>query len=382
MKLHLFSAPMTTALWLILLAAPAAITLAQTSASTPASAPTATSQAAASDRLYRVCKAGKVGFIDSNGKLVLSTDFQVGSKSWVNEFHDGLAMASVDDKRGYIDRSGKFAIKPQYKSANDFSEGLAPVQIGDKWGFIDTKGEVVISPQFDYAWPFSEGLAMYQVVSAPGSGLNKFGFIDRKGNIVISPQPYDNPGYKFRDGMLTVCTGGKYSVLDKTGKVVVADMEYVGQFSEGLAVAKRDMKFGYIDKTGKWIIEPQYVVAGNFSEGVAIVMPLADQKIGYIDRTGKIVIEPQYFHAGPFHEGLAKVALLPPGSTYKNTGRMVTMTLVGKFQFGFIDKAGKLVIPYRFDEVEDFDDGIARVQMDRKVGYIDHAGRFVWAPSE
>lgn len=32
---------------------------------------------------------------------------------------------------------------------------------------------------------------------------------------------------------------------------------------------------------------------------------------GYIDQTGKIVIEPKFLEAGPFSEGLAPVQVMP-----------------------------------------------------------------------
>ena len=62
-------------------------------------------------------------------------------------------------KYGFIDKSGKVVIEPQFDGASNFSEGFACVEKDDKWGFIDKNGKVVIEPQFDDAEPFSEGLA-------------------------------------------------------------------------------------------------------------------------------------------------------------------------------------------------------------------------------
>ncbi len=41
-----------------------------------------------------------------------------------------------DGKWGYIDRTGKISIRPQFDDAGDFSEELARVRIGEKWGYI------------------------------------------------------------------------------------------------------------------------------------------------------------------------------------------------------------------------------------------------------
>jgi len=58
-------------------------------------------------------------------------------------------------KFGYMDRSGKMIISPQFDAAGSFANGLAPVRLGAKWGYADTKGILAISPQFDLADPFS-----------------------------------------------------------------------------------------------------------------------------------------------------------------------------------------------------------------------------------
>jgi len=54
----------------------------------------------------------------------------------------------------------------------------------------------------------------------------------------------------------------------------------------------KDGKWGYIDTTGKVVIQPQFVKARFFREGLAAVM--VGIKWGYIDTTGKIVIQPQF----------------------------------------------------------------------------------------
>jgi len=75
---------------------------------------------------------------------------------------------------GYIDRAGKFAINPQFRSASRFSDGLAAVQTEQSgpWGYIDKTGAVVINPQFDATNPFSEGLAAARIG-------DKWGYISR-----------------------------------------------------------------------------------------------------------------------------------------------------------------------------------------------------------
>jgi hypothetical protein len=42
----------------------------------------------------------------------------------------------------------------QFDDCRSFSEGLAVVKIEDKWGYIDKTGKIVINPQFDDAGGF------------------------------------------------------------------------------------------------------------------------------------------------------------------------------------------------------------------------------------
>src|SRR5207237_1438165 len=91
----------------------------------------------------------------------------------------GLApvMANEADKWGYINKSGKFAIPPQFDLALCFSEGLASVKVNDKWGYINRTGTMVIEAKFVEADSFFDGLAR---VSIGGRDA----YIDKAGNVV------------------------------------------------------------------------------------------------------------------------------------------------------------------------------------------------------
>lgn len=51
-------------------------------------------------------------------------------------------------------------VEPQYEDASQYSEDLAAVKKNGKWGYIDKEGNMVISPQFDLALTFNEGVAV------------------------------------------------------------------------------------------------------------------------------------------------------------------------------------------------------------------------------
>ena len=81
-------------------------------------------------------------------------------------------------------------------------------------------------------------------------------------------------------------------------------------------------------------------------------------KYGYVDsKTGKEVIPFKYDYAEPFSEGMAKVKL--------------------NYKYGYIDITGKEVIPCKYDFIYEFHEGLAEVKLNNKYGYIDKTGREV-----
>ena len=77
-------------------------------------------------------------------------------------FSQELALVKQNGKIGYLDKTGKLAIKPAYEKARGFSDGLAAVKDQTKWGFIDAKGKWVIPASFDDAEDFNSGLCVVE----------------------------------------------------------------------------------------------------------------------------------------------------------------------------------------------------------------------------
>ncbi len=324
----------------------------------------------------------------------------------VKETQSALFEINVDDKTGFIDRTGVIVIPPQFMASGygtHFSEGLAPVYIKGQWCYINQKGSIVTRTKFDRVGPFSEGLARVGSNTHKLENGIKYGYIDRSGKVVIEPQ-FDET-YGFSEGLGRVVIDGKWGFIDTTGRMVippqflgaywfseglasvaldadirvyidhtsrvVSDPQYEytdAWFSDGLAPAKKGSRWGFVTKDWKFAIEPQYeYVAQRFSDGLAAVR--LDGKYGFIDLAGKMVIEPRYDGPLIFSEGLA------------------AFRVGGKY--GYINKKGETVIEPQFSRAEDFRSGLAAVTSDETVNYlqcgcwdkwdyIDKTGRYIW----
>jgi uncharacterized protein (TIGR02145 family) len=374
----------------------------------------------AGPRLYPVDGvAGKKGFIDGTGRVVIPPRFD-----WVLAFAEGLAAVSIDGKWGYVDERGEVVIAPRFDYADGFSEGLAPVTVGverrfaedirmvvdvdrGKTGFIDRSGAFVIPPQFDAAGRFSQGL------SAVRSG-DVTRYIDPSGRPVIdfaAPDGLVAEARPFSEGRAAVgvartfgclvrgerspslevevaarssadglrrqqeCEGKgpaatwrpvvRWGFVDLEGRWVVAPtLDFVDDFSEGLAAAGRAERLGYLDTSGKWALEPaadrdDVRTLGGFSAGLAAIR--VGGLWGFVDTAGRVVIEPRFDGVGPFAHGRARA-----------TTRGFS---------GYIDATGRLVVPQRFLSAGPFLGDLARVETHAGAwGWVDRDGKPVWEP--
>ncbi len=159
-----------------------------------------------SEGLAVVQQKKQFGYIDSTGHIVIPLQFV-----HADPFSEGLALVYTTwgmnilgaeegytffVRAGYIDHSGKFAIKPRYvENAASFSQGLAAFQAAAnygngkaKWGYLDKTGKWAIKPQFDIAGDFSEELAPVAIFFDKESRREKWGYIDRSGKLQIQAQ--------------------------------------------------------------------------------------------------------------------------------------------------------------------------------------------------
>lgn len=237
-------------------------------------------------------------FIDRSGQVVIRTE---GNEAWNAD--DDLLAFFVRGTRivGFMDRSGTVVIEPVYRITGYRTPHIfsGPVQAvandivakENTCGFIDRQGNVIGGFVFSWTEEFSEGMA---VVGKDGL----YGYADSTGTVVIEPQ-YEE-AEKFSDGLAAVkVPGGLWGVIDKSGRMVI-EPKYYGlkwgnpiEFHEGRAAVSFDRNYstGYIDKQGNIIVPPILASAGDFSGGIAEIVPLKSSGLpyGYINRQGEYV---------------------------------------------------------------------------------------------
>lgn len=310
------------------------------------------------------------------------------SNQWQETRYPFLLDIVQNGKTGFIDATGKIIIQPQFDDVSNFFEGRARfIEIDKKtWGLIDGEGNIVVEPKFDEIKPFSEG----RYAAARGG---KWGYIDRDGELIIEPK--FSKAEKFSEGRALVKENDRYRFIDLNGNFITEE-KFVNaeSFSEGLAAVviqeKNGSKQGFIDRNGDWAIELENDVhfdfvynINSFKNGRALVFrydllsysllsPIEqienrpDRKWGFIDRNGETVIPFKYDVALPFSDCLASVR---PSDQNDDPSKI-----------GLINIEGQEVVEPVFDSIWYFSEGLATIEVNKKHGYIDKKGQIVIEP--
>jgi hypothetical protein len=162
--------------------------------------------------------------IDSEGKP-LSEE----RSDYAESFREGLAYVRSRSFHGYLDVSGRRAIKlpPEVEYARSFSNGMGCFTISAggraRTGYIDRTGQFAVEPLEGDGSDFSEGLARF-VRTADGGRQVRDGFIDKVGRYVCELPPCTSVGL-FQGGLCPVALkkGNQEEVVyvDRQGRVAL-----------------------------------------------------------------------------------------------------------------------------------------------------------------
>ncbi len=212
--------------------------------------------------------------------------------------------------------------KPKTKTRAKREPKATPERSSRRWGFIDAAGALVIPPEYLAVKPFQDGVA--EVKTEAG-----WVHIDRSGKRV--PPPPSVPA--------SASPGGP----------PIVPLKRIGEL------------YGYVTADGAQAIPPRFIAAGEFRDGVAIVMPPTrlNDRHAAIDHDGNIVVPPDYERLD--HSGV-------PGLLHgKRDGRQ-----------GVIDVSGRVVVPFEWEAVS-AGPTLIGVCRDGRWGFVDHQNREVVA---
>lgn len=373
--------------------------------------------------LYPIRENGLYGYIDSVGNRIIEPEFL-----WVSTFHNGLAMAVVDTiyrivpdsmayevgerdtvinmyrmyvKYGYIDKTGKFLIKPTFVCyismpqngfhVNDLQEcsnalythvfqnnrALFSDTITWKNGYIDKNGNIVIFPKYYYSDPFFNGKAIVMLPKGEQLLLNDWiitrgklrsAYIDTTGNAITDFKYEKLTRFNGRRGI------GSYKeifsnvagindsftehnyIIDENG-TEIKDLGFWNQFygfsKDGIGLARQVMRlqvsdgmpdsYSFVDEKGHYL-EP--------------LKGLSEYQLDSISKCEDIIQvlpeDAEISHATHFNEGFAGIS--PDGKHWFVIDRYLLIHGYGEESV--------------FEKFKVFNNGLAAVKKNGKWGYI------------
>ncbi|MDQ3111753.1 MAG: WG repeat-containing protein [Bacteroidota bacterium] len=179
----------------------------------------------------------KCGYIRRDGSFAVECIYEHDKKlTGESNFHNGRVRVKNKGKVGMVDSTGKIIVPFEFDDILPFENGLAPVKKKDKWGFIDTKNKLVIPYKYDNAGTFNDGLAFVN-----SEELN--GAINVKQKEIIKPQ---FESIAFLNDYLYVNDGNAFGLMDRQGNWILPCIYSRIEFMSNtiLRVEKND-KFGY-----------------------------------------------------------------------------------------------------------------------------------------
>ena len=177
--------------------------------------------------------------------------------------------------------------------------GLIPLKYNKKYYYYNILGDVQFdSASYDFAGTFYNGTAAVK-------DNNRWYIIDSEGN-KVSEEEYDDVILNQDNTYLKNGVKSLKHIGDPLYTVYVND-ESIGKFenvsfvtNDCLIAVCENGKWGFIDLQGEFVIEPQYICARSFSNGLAAVYD--GNAWGFIDTDGKLAIPYQFIDVGAFAE--------------------------------------------------------------------------------
>ena len=158
------------------------------------------------------------------------------------------------------------------------------------------------------------------------------------------------------------------SIISTNGTLIPPGFDLAGPFTTEGAIACIADQCGLLDKNSSFITPTWNRQSGPFSENYSEGLASAnkDGQWGYVDRARSVVIPFQFKYAGKFDQGMAN--LIPPkyDDVYPFSDGLAPVELAGKW--GYVDRAGDVVVPIQYDIGHMFSERFASVELDGKWG--------------
>ncbi len=330
---------------------------------------------------------GNKGLVDTGWKEILPCEYTTMEKL-PNEMLQFSKPLNGQYAYGFRNMKTGFMVPIKYQKVYPFNEGLSLAKLGNKWGFIDSLGTEKIPFKYDKVVPEEEKKA---------KNYNEENYIDYR---------YDG----FSEGLAVLHRDTLYGFIDKTGKEIIPFIyQYAYGFKNGLAWVKKNGKWGMVNKNGIESMPCEYDMAPTIkgkefialeSVNEKLIRAIKDKKAGFCNTQGKVAISFRFDYAARFANGLAPVKengkwgfinwqgekmissvydwVVDIGNYYSSPFDKGYAIVYQNNRYSLIDKKGKQLTPTTYDREPEFINGLAVAKNGTQVTIINTKGQVVY----
>lgn len=253
------------------------------------------------DGLLPVQSAGKIGYINKNGKIIINPQYsRMPTGAWARGASDGRIVIYKNGAFGIVDTRGKTLVGLDRGISNitDFQNGVATVTKSGQRYQIDIHGNRITDMPLDGHYQSS-----LQTVSPPASitiSQTSSNILGASTGVMVAASTTSTPAVS-----QAVISTTKITPIQQTQTaspsvqtaVVTPRLQTVTTpKSPPFFPAQRDGKWGFIDGDGVEMIQYVFDEVQSYSEGLAAVR--MGSRWGYIDGRGDLVIYFRFEHSG------------------------------------------------------------------------------------
>ncbi len=183
-----------------------------------------------------------------------------------------------------------------------------------------------------------------------------FGLIDIHGKEVI-PCQYESLSLETEGGPVVYMSDLKYGLLDTNGKILLqAKYDFISVPSPEYALFTEGEHTGIMDQKGAVLLPAKYETISDYRDNLALI--LVNQSYQLINKTGHNQLKTDYEFLSFAGERL--------------------LLAFNDNKYGYIDYTGKVIVPFKLQNAQAFENGLALVTEDlENFYYIDAKGKFI-----
>lgn len=201
------------------------------------------------DNTWAITNDDKEVFIDLKGNIICDyNQMEINKQLGLNELPSGMKMFEAMSS----------------KKVEMFYDGLKQIKNREtkKIGFLNKSNKIVITPEYDKSSNFSNGLV---AVCKLSGNYYLWGFIDSKNNVKIPFKYSKKPGDFHSNRAIVVNKEGKKGYIDNNGKLIIeAKYKEVTDFYKGFALVKES----YYSETE--LIDTNGLIINSFNKEIEV----------------------------------------------------------------------------------------------------------------